>query len=72
MRSNEVGDAADAEVGAAFGSASASPLARQLGITPQMESEWDEEESEPPNITVGFCKGYSLVSRCYSTSNVSP
>ena len=49
MRSNGVGDA---EVGAAFGSASASPINCPLGITPQMESEWDEGEDEPPNMTL--------------------
>ena len=48
MRSNGTGDAAAAEVGMGFRSASASPLVRPLGVTPQMESEWDKEEDERP------------------------
>ena len=49
MLSNGVGDAAaDKEVGTAFGSAAASPLVRPFGVTPQMESEWDEEEDDRP------------------------
>ena len=51
---NGAGDAtADAEVGTAFGSAATSPLVRPLGVTPQMESEWSEEEDErPPSMEV--------------------
>ena len=52
MRSNRTGDAADAEVTTAFGSASAAPLVCPLGITRQMESEWDKEEDERPNLTL--------------------
>ena len=53
MLLNGAGDAtADAEVGTAFGSAATSPLVRPLGVTPQMESEWDEEEDERPNLTL--------------------
>ena len=49
MLSNGAKDAAaDAEVGTAFGSAATSPLVRPLGVTPQMESEWDKEEDERP------------------------
>ena len=53
MLSSGTGDAADAEVGTAFRSAATSPLVRPLGVTPQMESEWDEEEDERPSITLG-------------------
>ena len=54
MLSKGAGDAAaDAEVGTAFGSAAKSPLVRLLGVTPQMESEWDEEEDDrPPSMEV--------------------
>ena len=48
MLLNGTGDVADTEVGTAFGSAATSPLVRPLGVTPQMESEWDKEEDERP------------------------
>ena len=49
MLSNGAKDAAaDAEVGTAFGSAATAPLVRPLGVTLQMESEWDEVEDERP------------------------
>ena len=67
MLLNGTGDVADTEVGTAFGSAATSPLVRPLGVTPQMESEWDEVEDERPSITLRVS-----AMRLYSTGNDGP